>query len=340
MESQMQRIAWIDATKGLAISLVVFGHVLGGAMARGWINPSGTPRFIYDYIYSFHMPLFFLISGALAIEGIRSNPSRAILSRMGSIVWPYMFWGLVFIILEPFIAHFMPNHPQSSGLSDAFKRLILGETSWFLWALFFGHCVLVVTSKMPVRLVFALSILVYLLFLHKYFGAVSMLINYMPFMVFGAIIGRRILSVNPSPGMTSVIIGIFLFGILFTLVVYRADKVPMLSLLCGIVGSAGSIMIAQSFNSTRFNFVLANVGAASLVVFLLHPYFQGAAREITLRTLGESPWWQLMVPTIVGITGPTLVWILTERLSLHWLFRLDFKRLSGRANGAKTISPR
>jgi fucose 4-O-acetylase-like acetyltransferase len=54
------RIVWIDATKGYAITLVVFGHVLGGMMARGWLSGAygDAPRLIYDYIYSFHMPLF------------------------------------------------------------------------------------------------------------------------------------------------------------------------------------------------------------------------------------------------------------------------------------------
>ena len=76
----MGRIVWIDAAKGIAISLVVFGHVLGGAMARGWLDQDAFAKFVYDFIYLFHVPLFFLLSGALAIDTIRVAPRRAILS--------------------------------------------------------------------------------------------------------------------------------------------------------------------------------------------------------------------------------------------------------------------
>ena len=92
----MGRITWIDATKGYAIWLVVFGHVLGGAMARGWLSAADgdAPKLIYDYIYSFHMPLFFIISGALGIKGIRDDPRRAIVSRAGSNTFVMLWYHL------------------------------------------------------------------------------------------------------------------------------------------------------------------------------------------------------------------------------------------------------
>ena len=45
------RIEWIDCAKGLGILLVILGHT--------W----GIPHWLYCLIYSFHMPLFFLLSG-------------------------------------------------------------------------------------------------------------------------------------------------------------------------------------------------------------------------------------------------------------------------------------
>lgn len=44
---QLQRLEWIDITKGFAIILMVFGH-------------SSIPKSISNYIWSFHMPLFFI----------------------------------------------------------------------------------------------------------------------------------------------------------------------------------------------------------------------------------------------------------------------------------------
>jgi fucose 4-O-acetylase-like acetyltransferase len=44
------RINWIDIAKGIGIFLVVLGH-------------TGIPVKLSYWIYSFHMPLFFFISG-------------------------------------------------------------------------------------------------------------------------------------------------------------------------------------------------------------------------------------------------------------------------------------
>ena len=48
------RVDWIDLTKGIAIFLMVCGHI-------------GLPGALSNWIWSFHMPLFFLMSGLLYI---------------------------------------------------------------------------------------------------------------------------------------------------------------------------------------------------------------------------------------------------------------------------------
>lgn len=59
-----KRIEWIDSTRGIAILLVVVGHVVGG-----YTGNYGLPEYqriidiVVDVIYTFHMPLFFMISG-------------------------------------------------------------------------------------------------------------------------------------------------------------------------------------------------------------------------------------------------------------------------------------
>jgi len=48
--STNKRIQWVDMAKGLAIILVIVGHTIGNPIIRG-------------LIFSFHMPLFFILSG-------------------------------------------------------------------------------------------------------------------------------------------------------------------------------------------------------------------------------------------------------------------------------------
>ena len=330
----MGRIIWIDATKGYAISLVVFGHVLGGAMARGWLSGAdgNVPKLIYDYIYSFHMPLFFIISGALAINSIRADPRRAMLSRMGSIAWPYVLWGIVSILLWPAISQFTlnPIHDFNfyEGLKGGLKGLLLGQSSWFLWTLFLTQCVLIVALEIiSIQMIFGLSVIVFLILAHKDWGTLSALLRSMPFLALGALVGRRIDLMKCGSTTASVTVGALLFGVLFVPVFLGMSEIPILFLCCGIIGSVASLIIAQSLDATWPNRLMAKCGAASLVVFLLHPYFQGTARELISWAMGPNIWWQLAIPTAAGVIGPTLIWLGAERSGLQWLFRLDLNRL-------------
>ena len=51
-----QRVAWIDNLKAFVIFLVVLGH-------SGLKDKSQAIAIIITWIYEFHMPLFFLLSG-------------------------------------------------------------------------------------------------------------------------------------------------------------------------------------------------------------------------------------------------------------------------------------
>ena len=61
------RLEFIDAIKGFAITLMVMGHVIAW-MFVDWsvlIPTSSSPALLWNLIYSFHMPLFMFVSGYL-----------------------------------------------------------------------------------------------------------------------------------------------------------------------------------------------------------------------------------------------------------------------------------
>lgn len=51
------RIGFLDLAKAFAIILVIWGHLIQQTNRGFWDNP------LFSFIYSFHMPLFFLLSG-------------------------------------------------------------------------------------------------------------------------------------------------------------------------------------------------------------------------------------------------------------------------------------
>lgn len=95
----MQRKLYIDILKGLAIFLVVLAHV---------INPVS---FLSKFIFSFHMPLFFIISGYLfnfekyernIFLFIKTKFQRLIIPCYVSVLLFLLFW-LIYQCPKPFI---------------------------------------------------------------------------------------------------------------------------------------------------------------------------------------------------------------------------------------------
>ena len=81
----VQRINWVDWGKAFAIYLVVLGHLLSN---------NGIEGKIHDYIYLFHMPFFFFISGLLF--KIKENNIREMGLRIWrSLIVPYIFLNVL-----------------------------------------------------------------------------------------------------------------------------------------------------------------------------------------------------------------------------------------------------
>lgn len=77
------RLHWIDALKGIGIMLVVFAH-------------HSLPIALDTYIFSFHMPLFFFISGYLFEFGKYSgSAAHFVKGRFRSLIVPYLAFAVL-----------------------------------------------------------------------------------------------------------------------------------------------------------------------------------------------------------------------------------------------------
>lgn len=111
-----RRIEYLDAVKGFAIFLVVIGHaILWNApdwdynISFNEANPTSLYRgIIWQWIYSFHMPLFFMISGYF-IKSIdagmislqkRKHLKQSIISKSQRLLIPYFVTGFFWMIVR------------------------------------------------------------------------------------------------------------------------------------------------------------------------------------------------------------------------------------------------
>lgn len=94
MDTKMQsaRIAWLDVARTLGIVLVVFGHLERGLMSAQILS-SPIWQQIDFMIYTFHMPLFFYLSG-MNVRSSRDKPGF-FERRAKGIILPYIVFSLL-----------------------------------------------------------------------------------------------------------------------------------------------------------------------------------------------------------------------------------------------------
>ena len=120
----MERKQNVDIAKGIAILFVIIGHCYSG---------DNISNGIFKIIYSFHMPLFFIISGILYSEKEKWGGSFSLSKKLHSFILPYFVFELLYSICISF----------SGGFVNLTKYLITTLTlygvgaTWFLPCLFF-----------------------------------------------------------------------------------------------------------------------------------------------------------------------------------------------------------
>ena len=121
------KINYIDYSKGIAILFVIFGHVYSG-------NNIAT-----TWIYSFHMPLFFIISGFLLKLNKNKDTKSMILKKFKSLMVPYILFSIISIL-----GYYLINDLSHMVLKKSiFNTITLFgvEALWFLPTLFISESI-------------------------------------------------------------------------------------------------------------------------------------------------------------------------------------------------------
>ncbi|MDD7391188.1 MAG: acyltransferase family protein [Lachnospiraceae bacterium] len=134
------RLDYIDIAKGFAITLMVFGHSY---------SPSGeTPVMVW--VYSFHMPLFFLTTGIL--YGLKSQEHKTISfdlkKKCETLLLPYFLWNTLYQLFISILA-IIGGTPAKDALIHNLRMVILfnGSAMWFLPAMFISSLVFLKTAN-------------------------------------------------------------------------------------------------------------------------------------------------------------------------------------------------
>lgn len=145
-----RRLPYPDIVRGFAIILVVLGHCIQMGSGAAYYEASAFyDDRLYQFIYSFHMPLFMLISGYFAAFSMekadRIGTWRQLLARRArQLLIPIAFWTL-FEIAVTFVRTLVQIPADDPVFRDKAVGLVKIELAaipthfvnelWFLWAI-------------------------------------------------------------------------------------------------------------------------------------------------------------------------------------------------------------
>lgn len=82
----------LDLAKAICIILMVIGH-------------SGCPDYLHRFIYMFHMPCFFFISGYLLNDKYLTNLKTGLWRKIKGSYYPFVKWSVIFLLLHNVFAY-------------------------------------------------------------------------------------------------------------------------------------------------------------------------------------------------------------------------------------------
>lgn len=261
----------IDNIKGILIFLVVFGHLI-----EINIRNDQVLRSIWIFIYTFHMPMFALVSGLFSKSALDEKQSLQLLKN---IVVPLLAFEIIYEGIEVlFKGHFSVY----SALLAPYWML------WYLLSLLCWRLLLPLFSKLQFPVVVAVVVALIASYSENtgYFLSISRTLVFFPFFLFGWKMGAGSLEIKSKTLLlTSILTLATAFIAAFLLKndfdyrwLYGSYSLPQLGMakLAGTMyqllqyAVSSVIGLAFLYLVARKDWGLASIGQRSMYVFLWH----------------------------------------------------------------------
>ena len=329
----LKRDSSADILRGLAIILVVFGHINRGVIASGPGSHSllTTLDFV---IYTTHMPVFFFAGGYFTQSSIqRRTRSEYIRGRLWDVVYPYMIWSIIYVLTSQIAEHVTYVHDElglQSLLSIARHPI---HVLWFLYALLILQLLAFALSMAPrsVRLAsYGAVTTIYIFYSTVGLGPIGNAIAYAPFFMFGYFLSAKKRPLIPAsvgaPLPTMCLVLAFAIAACGAIALRAPRPVSVITLPVSVLGvamlAAASAMFARKRMTLAIGRHVAWIGTMSLPIYLLHVLTLAVVPRL-LGAIGLSATaTTLLVGTLFGVYGSLGLFTIIDRVGLSGLLAL------------------
>lgn len=278
-----KRIEWVDDCKGVAILLVVIGHITQSYVINNdFITYRYVAHSITNIIYSFHMPLFFVLSGFIAHKAYFMDKKYAVtnkrlIKQLLNIGYLYLFWSYVHCVVK-LIASSNVTNPITYEILLKIPYIPI-PPYWYLWVLLWCYIIYVIIRKYNYS-----NMLIVVFFV---LGVIESYVAMYPQLIFKWFFYFYLGTFLSIKGISSVICKIFVFAsiIIYILYIYYSYENSFFvknSLLWNAVAVSGVVIVLYlAYKVKMFNFYIFKLlGKYCLEIYVIHAMIIAMGRTI------------------------------------------------------------
>ena len=322
MKEKREREGWVDAARGTAIILVVLGHVIH-IVEREFSVALPGPDVLDRVLYSFHVPVFFFLSG-MFFAGAGSGRSGLSLlgQRAKRLLYPYLVWSLLQTTVD------VVSRPGwREQLAPQLLQILYFPQAhfWFLYVLFFCGAIgialrgILVSERRTVWAMLGLSLVWYAVHPLLPGGPIKDIGVYLPYFSVGYLwseFGRGKVGSRRDLAGVIAVCGLFVCSVL-PAVANNSETDVWLRLPIGLLGVAAVCSVSYVVCLSYKIPLLRYIGRYSLSIYLIHVL---AIHALFMFVHDISAPLAIVAAMVVGIGLPLAFREICSRLRVGRLF--------------------
>lgn len=276
-----------DYLKGIAIILVILGHSFS---FRGFDLLDKEKYFscyyIFNTIYSFHMPLFFIIAGFFSNKKYEIESFYT--SKIKRLLVPYIFINIVDCIPRHLFSNFVNNN------SNSLTRIIFysGVATWFIYTLFMMFLIYPFLEKYVFKKDKYYLFLIFLIIanilnfnvLNVNIFTLNKILFYLIYFYSGYILKNYYIELKENKIFNNVYL-IIILVIFFILFGFKYSENKLSEIFYPFIGFFLTLKLSIFLDKYgNFKFLVFS-GKNSLIFYLLEPFFAVIYRVILVRII-------------------------------------------------------
>lgn len=299
-ETVKKRLGFISFIQFLGVLFVIYGHSMNSIEVPLWLLETKY------WVYTYHMPLFFLVSGYLFSFnggfGHKGGYKGTLWSKFERLIIPYVIWNMLFIAPKYFLTEYSVDHIEFTPgyflqIMLSPRNNILGHT-WFLFALFEMFVLAIILEKWKKNRLLWIPVAMVLTIINCFglgerFLAVGDLMKNGIYFWIGLLLGtvdlNKLIDWARNKSLFITLIFILIGGTIIWAFSHNGVRSTYLFntcvLGCSVILLMGIIQIKFSINSSFVDFVSFN----SFAIYIMHWPILMIIRAIVHHTLHLPP---------------------------------------------------